>query len=58
MPRLRGRPPPSHIYQAAAYAMLVEENMGIIVRKIVLRYVNAAHEITLTEQMRRLLSGL
>jgi CRISPR-associated exonuclease Cas4 len=51
--RLRGRPPPSHVYQAVAYAMLVEENMGVIVRKIVLRYVNAAHEITLTEQMRR-----
>lgn len=50
---LRGRPPPSHIYQAAAYAMLAEENMRIIIRGIVMKYLNKTYEISLTEQMRR-----
>ncbi len=50
---LRGRPPPSHVYQAAAYAMLAEDNMGIIIRRIVLKYSNKTHEFALTEQMRR-----
>ena len=46
---------PSHLYQAAAYAMLVEEAFKTIVRKLYVYYEksNRALEIPLTENIRR-----
>lgn len=49
------KPYPSHVYQAAAYAMLAEEALGKIVRKVSIRYVRdgKAFEIPLTEDLRK-----
>jgi len=44
-----------HIYQAAAYAMLAEEKIGKISRKIVIKYLrdNKTFEIPLTEDLKK-----
>ncbi|MCW1308337.1 MAG: CRISPR-associated protein Cas4 [Candidatus Parvarchaeota archaeon] len=49
------KPYPSHIYQAVAYAMLAEEKLGRIARKVVIKYLrdNVAFEIQLTEDLKR-----
>jgi len=49
------KPYPGHIYQAAAYAMLAEEKIGKIARKIIIKYLrdNKAFEIPLTEDLKR-----
>jgi len=49
------KPFPGHVYQGVAYAMLAEENIGKVVRKIVIRYLrdNKAFEIPLTEGLKR-----
>ncbi len=45
----------SHIYQAAAYAMLAEEALGKIARKIAIKYIrdNKTFEIPLTEDLKK-----
>lgn len=49
------KPHPGHIYQAVAYAMLAEEKIGKIVRKIVIKYLksNKSFEIPLTEDIKK-----
>lgn len=49
------KPYPSHIYQAVAYAMLAEETLGKIARKIAIKYTrdNKTFEIPLTEDLRK-----
>ncbi|MEM0253996.1 MAG: CRISPR-associated protein Cas4 [Candidatus Bathyarchaeia archaeon] len=49
------KPYPGHIYQTAAYAMLAEEKLGKIVRKIVIKYLRSdkVFEIPLTEDMKK-----
>ncbi|MFH8038858.1 MAG: CRISPR-associated protein Cas4 [Candidatus Aenigmatarchaeota archaeon] len=49
------KPYPSHIYQAVAYAMLAEEKIGKIVRKIIIKYVkdDKTFEIPLTEDLKK-----
>jgi len=49
------KPYPGHIYQAAAYAMLAEEKIGKIARKIIIKYLrdNKVFEIPLTEDLKR-----
>jgi len=50
------RPPPGHIYQAAAYAMLAEEHFGKPVRRFYIYYDDGrssrAFELTLTRSIR------
>lgn len=49
------RIPPGHLYQAAAYALLVEEAFRTIVRKLYIHYEGSKEsvEIPLTESVRR-----
>ncbi|MEM1553230.1 MAG: CRISPR-associated protein Cas4 [Candidatus Bathyarchaeia archaeon] len=49
------KPFPGHIYQAAAYAMLAEEKIHKVARKIVIKYLrdNKTFEIPLTENLRK-----
>jgi len=49
------KPHPGHIYQAAAYAMLAEEKIGKVARKIVIKYLrdNKTFEIPLTEDLKK-----
>ncbi|MDW8074099.1 MAG: CRISPR-associated protein Cas4 [Nitrososphaerota archaeon] len=43
--RLRGRPPRGHLYQAAAYAMLVEAVLGRPVRRAYLHYLRSGDRV-------------
>ena len=49
------RIPPGHLYQAAAYALLVEEAFRIVVRKLYIHYEgsNESVEVPLTESVRK-----
>lgn len=49
------KPPPGHVYQATAYAMLAEEALGKPVRKVLLRYLydNKSIELPVTEDMKK-----
>jgi len=49
------KPRPNHVYQAAAYAMLAEEILGIIIRDIILDYSSGKRGFTipLTEEIRK-----
>ena len=49
------KPPPGHIYQAAAYAMLAEEVIGRPVRRAVIRYAldGKSFDLPVTDAVRR-----
>lgn len=49
------KPYPGHIYQAAAYAMLAEEKIGKLTRKIIIKYLRdkKVFEIPLTEDIKK-----
>ncbi len=49
------KPPPGHIYQAIAYAMLAEEKINKPIRKIILKYLPSqkTFEIPITEHMKK-----
>jgi CRISPR-associated exonuclease Cas4 len=49
------KPRPNHIYQAAAYAMLAEESLGITIRDIIIDYSSAkkSFAIPLTDEIRK-----
>jgi len=49
------KPPPGHIYQATAYAMLAEEKIGKPIRKIILIYTQnkKMFQIPITQQMKK-----
>lgn len=49
------KPYPGHIYQAVAYAMMVEEKIGRMVRKIIVKYLrdDKTFEIPLTEDLKK-----
>lgn len=53
--KLEGRPPPGHLYQSAAYAMLFEEHSGSLVKRIILHYLKngKTFEFKPTEEIRR-----
>jgi len=49
------KPYPGHVYQSVAYAMLAEERIGKIARKIIIKYLrdDKVFEIPLTEDLKR-----
>lgn len=49
------KPRPNHIYQAAAYAMLAEETLGIVIRDIVIDYSSGKKSfvVMLTDDIRK-----